>query len=219
MSVLNVKARWVHCGRRQHNIDKDVAREVLRLAARRELPLPLGEATEVNEICTIYDNALLCFVPYLDQFTKEESIQLILLLRDPIWEDQLGLEISLIDTWNLASSCNRLFLLAQPSITFMTTLFKQFFSKLVSLDEKVHLVKRVFVPMLCSSACRFFVLVAIGTFCTKAMNPRMVKLGMQVLEIEDDEPAFQALYPLLHSYARVMKFPRLEDHYAPTAVQ
>lgn len=162
-------------------------------------------------------NVLHILIPYFANLDLEESLHLLTVLRDPLFENQpVTLPVALIDDWRLQTACVRLLLFGQPSLDFCINLFKQFFSSLLSLDEKLHLIKRICSYLLYNEPYRIFAMEVFATLCQKGLHPSLITMIMQVLRDVDDENAVTVLYPVLYSYARTFKYPiiyqRDEDH-------
>ena len=158
-------------------------------------------------------NALHVLIPYFVNLNTEESLQLLTVLRDPLFANLPNDGLAIDDEWRLDRACIHLLLFGQPSLDFCINLFKQFFSPLITLDEKLHLLKRVLPYFIYKEPYRFFALELFATLCQKGMHPSLIKMSMAVLQSVDDENAVTALYPVLYSYARTFKYPTIYQRY------
>lgn len=210
---------------------RNTAKRILSLASMRALPLsedgqgPLSDHRpyEVNRICECSllsrgslkskhasasdSNVLHILIPYFATLNTEESLQLLTVLRDPLFENLPNDGVCVDEDWRLQIACVHLLLLGQPSLDFCINLFKQFFSPLVTLDEKIHLLKRVLPYFIYKEPYRFVALELFATLCQKGLHPSLINMIMAVLRSVDDENAVTALYPVLYSYARTFKYP------------
>lgn len=155
-------------------------------------------------IHAVQGHALVFLAPHLASFDLEESQMLIRILSDPVWEyhDNEGYGEDSELGWALQRYGQLLFLLGRPpSDIFMHTLQSAFFSRTVSLQEKMILIKRVCRYLISIRQTRQAIIELFATLCTKVMHPRLITMSLSVLVDADSAKVASILYPVYYKYA------------------